>query len=130
MHMTKLVRKSLVYGFIAGTVFFVIAPLGLAIAMIEFLRPILIPGVALFQLFWQNLTGAVGLILGLILNGVVYSLLFMSFSLVAKYVTDRKAKLLTTVLVSLVFLAATGMLDNIVLLLTSPDKSWIFQVGA
>ena len=128
--MTKLVSNSLIYGFIAGTVFFAIAPLGLGVALIEFFRPILMPGVSLFQLFWQNLAGPVGLLLGLILNGVVYSLLFMSFSLVAEYVTDKKARLLTAMLVSLVFLAATGMLGNIYLLLTSPDKSWIFQIGA
>lgn len=130
MHMTKLIRRSLIYGFIAGTVFFAIAPLGLGIAVIEFLRPILIPGVSLFQLFRQNLTGIGTLILGLILNGIIYSLLFLSFSLAREYVTGRKAKLLTSVLVSLAFLTATGMLGKLVLLLTSADKSWIFQIGA
>lgn len=128
--MTRLTINSLAYGFVAGIVFFALAPLGLGIAMIEFLRPLLIPGVALFQLFWRDLTGAAGLILGLVLNGMIYSILFLSFALVRKHITSRNGKLLTVVVVCLVFLAATGMLNNIYLLLTSPDKSWIFQVGA
>lgn len=128
--MTKFYRKPLVYGFVVGVLFFVLAPLGLGIAIIQFLRPILIPGVALFQLFLRDFTGAMGLILGLVLNGVIYSMLLLSFALVRKHIASRNGKFLTTAVVCLVFLAATGMLTNIYLLLTSPDKSWIFQVGA
>ena len=32
--------------------------------------------------------------------------------------------------VSLVFLAITGMLTDLYFLFTSPDKSWIFRIGA
>jgi len=128
--MTKLIIKSLVFGFVIGAIFFGIAPLGLGIAFVEFLRPILIPGIVLFQPFWQSTTGSMRLILGLFLNGIIYTILFLSFSLIRKHVMSRKAKQLTTLLVILSFLAVTGMLTNVYLLLTSPNKSWIFQIGA
>lgn len=128
--MSKLIRQALIYGFVTGTLLFVIAPLGLGIAMIEFLRPILVPGIGLLQLFWQSPAGAVVLVSGLLLNGVIYSMLFLSISLLREQAFSRNTKLLTAVLVTLVFLAATGMLTNIYLLLVSPDKSWIFQIGA
>ena len=122
--------KSVVSGFVLGTVFFAIAPLGLGIGLIEFFRPILIPGVALLQLFRQNATGSMALLLGFLLNGVIYSLLFLSFSVVEKQAMSRKAKQLATLLVVLAFLGTTGMLGNLYLFLTSADKSWILQIGA
>ncbi len=128
--MTKLIIKSLVFGFMMGTLFFGIAPLGLGIAFVEFLRPILIPGVNLFQLFWQSTSGSVSLTLGLFLNGMIYTMLFLSFSLIRKHLTSTKAKHLASLLVALSFLAVTGMLTNTYLFLTSPDKSWIFRIGA
>ena len=128
--MTTLIIKSLVFGFVTGTLFFGIAPLGLGIAFVEFLRPILIPGVNLFQPFWQSTSGSMSLALGLFLNGIIYAMLFLSFSLIRKHVTNKKAKHLASFLLALSFLAVTGMLTNTYLLLTSPDKSWIFRIGA
>jgi len=86
--------------------------------------------VTLLQLFWQNAMGSMALLLGLLLNGVIYSLLFLSFSVVEKQAINRKAKQLAALLLVLAFLGATGMLGNVYLFLTSADKSWILQIGA
>ena len=122
--------KSLVLGFIIGTVFVGIAPLGLGIALVEFLRPILIPGIDLFRLLYPS--GGVSWlwIFGFILNGVIYTALFLSIFAVRKHVVDRKVRLLMILSVSLVFLAITGMLTDLYFLFTAPDKSWIFRIGA
>lgn len=128
--MTKLIIKSLVFGFVIGTIFMGIAPLGLGIAFVEFLRPLLIPGINLLQSFWQSPGGSPALLLGLFLNGIIYAMLFLSFSLSRKQVVSRKAKHLISWLVALLFLAVTGMLTNVVVLLSSENRSWIFQLGA
>jgi len=125
--MTKVIIKSLVLGFIIGTVFLGIAPLGLGVAFVEFLRPILIPGIDLFRSFYQS--GSLPWIFGFILNGLIYTILFLSFSLLKKYVVNRKVKLLTILAAILTFLAITGMLTNLYSFLTSPNKSWIFRIG-
>ncbi len=122
--------KSLVPGFIIGTVFFGIAPLGLGIALVEFLRPILIPGIDLFRLLYPSGGGSLPWILGFILNGLIYTALFLSIFAVRKHVVDRKVRLVMILSVSLVFLAITGMLTDLYFLFTSPDKSWIFRIGA
>ncbi len=122
--------KSLVLGFIIGTLFFGIAPLGLGIALVEFLRPILIPGIELFRPLYPNGSGSWPWIFGFILNGLIYTALFLSIFAVRKHVVDRKVRLLMILSVSLVFLAITGMLTDLYFLFTSPDKSWIFRIGA
>ncbi len=129
--MTKVIIKSLVLGFIIGTVFLGIAPLGLGIAFVEFLRPILIPGIDLFRSFYQSGSGSLPWIFGFgfILNGLIYTILFLSISLLKKYVVNRKVKLLTILAAILTFLAITGMLTNLYSFLTSPNKSWIFRIG-
>ena len=128
--MTKVTIKSLVLGFIIGTVFLGIAPLGLGIAFVEFLRPILIPGIDLFRPLYQNGGGSLPWIFGFILNGLIYTALFLSILVIQKHAVHRKVKFLTIVFVSLVFLAITGMLTNFYLFFTSPNKSWIFRIGA
>ena len=84
--MTKLIIKSIIYGFIVGTAFFAIAPFGLGVYFIEFLKPVLIPGVLLTQLILGNTVGSITLILALFLNGLIYTVLFLSFALTRKYV--------------------------------------------
>ena len=125
--MTKVIIKSLALGFIIDTVFLGIAPLGLGIAFVEFLRPILMPGIDLFRSFYQS--GSLPWIFGFILNGLIYTILFLSISLLKKYVVNRKVKLLTILAAILTFLAITGMLTNLYSFLTSPNKSWIFRIG-
>jgi len=88
--MTKVIIKSLVLGFIIGTVFLGIAPLGLGIAFVEFLRPILVPGIDLFRSLYQSGSGSLPWIFGFILNGLIYTILFLSISLLKKYVVNRK----------------------------------------
>ncbi len=122
--------KSLVLGFIIGTVFFGIAPLGLGIALVEFLRPILIPGIDLFLPLYPSGGGSLPWIFGFILNGLMYTALFLSIFAVRKHVVHRKVRFLMILSVSLVFLAITGMLTDLYFLFTSPDKSWIFRLGA
>ncbi len=128
--MTKVIIRSAVLGFIVGTVFLAIAPLGLGIAFIEFLRPILIPGINLFRSLYLSGTGAWPWVLGLILNGLIYTALFLSIVVIQKRVAPRKVKVLMILFVGLVFLALTGMLTNFYVLFTSPNKSWIFRMRA
>lgn len=128
--MTRVLIKSLVLGFAVGTVFLGIAPLGLGIAFVEFLRPILIPGIDLFRTLYQSESGSLPWIIGLILNGLIYTALFLSILLIQKHVAHRKGKFVMILFVSLVFLAITGMLTNFYLFLTSPNKSWILRIGA
>ena len=130
LYMTKVIIRSSVFGFIIGTVFLAIAPLGLGIAFVEFLRPILIPGIDLFRSLYPRGTGALPWIFGLILNGLIYTALFLSIVVIRKHVVRRKVKFLMILFVSLVFLALTGMLTNFYVLFTSPNKSWIFRIGA
>ncbi len=117
--MTKVITKALVLGFIIGTVFLGIAPLGLGIAFVEFLRPILIPGIDLFRSLYLSGTGAWPWVLGLILNGLIYTALFLSILVIQKHAVHRKVKFLTIVFVSLVFLAITGMLTNFYFLIAN-----------
>ena len=127
--MPKLIIKSLVLGFIVGAVFLGLSPLGLVIAFVEFLRPILIPGIDLFQPLVRNVGGSLSMMLGLILNGLIYSILFLSILAIRKYVVSRKIKFMAILFVILAFLAVTGMLANLYYFITSPNKSWIFMVG-
>ena len=130
--MTKLVIKSLIFGFIVGIIFFAIAPLALGIAFIEFLRPLLVPGVDLFKSFWQT-TGLIPTsqwIFAIALNGFIYSILFFAVLFSNKNILDKKTKFLVIGLIIIIFLAATGMLTNFYSFLTSPNKSWILEIGA
>ncbi len=128
--MTKVIIKSLVLGFIIGTVFLGIAPLGLGIAFVGFLRPILIPGIDLFRPLYQSGSGSLPWIFGFILNGLIYTALFLSILLIQEHVVQRRAKVLMILFVSLIFLAITGMLTNLYLFFTSPNKAWILRIGA
>ncbi len=76
--MRILIIKSTLIGFILGTIFFGIAPLGLGLSVIETLRPVLIPGVTVIQLLGVNTSGSVALISALFLNGLIYSMLVLS----------------------------------------------------
>jgi hypothetical protein len=67
--------KSILSGFAIGTVFFVVAPLGLGIALIESLRTVLIPGVTVMHLLGINTISSLSRLIALCLNGVLYSAL-------------------------------------------------------
>ena len=131
--MAKLVMKSLAFGFLIGTVFLAVAPFGLMIAFVEFLRPILIPGIDLFQPLWQHAGGVLPFpawIYGLILNGLIYSMLCLVFLLTQKYVASKTVKCFLALFVVLLFFTVTGMLANLYWFLISPKKSFIFRIGA
>lgn len=73
--------KSILYGFSLGAILFVIAPLGLGITLIEILKPALVPGVLITQLIFGNSAGVIPVISALALNGLVFTLLFLSYFL-------------------------------------------------
>ncbi len=81
--------------------------LGLGIAFVEFVRPILAPGIDLSRL--------------------LYTALCFSLFSIQKNVGPRKAKWLMLVFISLVFLALTGMLTNLYVFFTAPNKAWILR---
>ncbi len=83
--MKKLIVKSTLIGFIIGSMFFVIAPLGLGLTVIEFLKPVLIPGVTFIQLLGQNTIGVFPLTLALFMNVIIYSILVMCIFLTSMY---------------------------------------------
>lgn len=82
--MRKLIIKSTLIGFTIGSVFFVIAPLGLGISLIESLKPVLVPGVTFIQLLGQNTVGPIPLISALFLNGLIYSILVLGIFVTRK----------------------------------------------
>jgi hypothetical protein len=130
---TKLVLKSLISGLVIGTVFTIVAVFGLVSAFIEFLKPILVPRIEPFTSFFvflKNVSGASSLIIALVRSWLTYTTLILVILLIQKYVEDRKLKFFAILFVILVFLALTGMFTNLYYFLSSPNKSWIFQVGA
>lgn len=91
--MAKLIIRSLVYGFIIGSILFAIAPLGLGIYFIELLKPLLVPGVLLTQFILGNTVGSKPILLALFLNGMIYSIPFLAFSLIQR---ERETKTFNT----------------------------------
>ncbi len=76
--MKNIYIRSLLCGFALGTVLFTIAPLGLAIGFVELLRPVLVPGIMLAQLLLGNGFGVLTIFLSVVLNGLVFSLVFLA----------------------------------------------------
>ncbi len=89
--MYKLAEKSLLIGFIVGTVFLGIAPLGLGIRFVEILKPILAPGIVLFHPLWENTSGSLRWMFALVLNGLVYSAFFFAVLSVKEYIKNRNS---------------------------------------
>ncbi|MDC3196639.1 hypothetical protein OAU36_02785 [Gammaproteobacteria bacterium] len=74
--MNRIMFKALAYGITLGTIFFVIAPLGLGISLIESLKPVLVPSFFLAQGILGNTTGIGSIVFALLLNVTVYTILF------------------------------------------------------
>ena len=91
--MNILVKKCLTLGFVVCPVFLAIAPLGLGIAFIEFLKPVLDPGVRLLRLLWENTPDPLYWILALVLNGLVYSAFFYAVMFVKRYMKNGSGNL-------------------------------------
>lgn len=79
--MRKLIIKSAVIGCAIGTAFFVIAPLGLGLPIIESLKPVLTPGVTFMHLLGQSTLDSASIIISLFLNGLIYSILVLGLFL-------------------------------------------------
>ncbi len=122
------------FGFLTGAGFVFVATLGLVIAFIEFLRPVLIPGIDLLvRLLPQEVIQAFPVspfIPGIILNGLIYAGLFLAISLAKESISNRTFRVSAIALLILGFLALTGMIADFLVFLGSPDKSWIFEIGA
>ncbi|PCJ27098.1 MAG: hypothetical protein COA96_04065 [SAR86 cluster bacterium] len=88
--MLKLVFKSAITGFIVGSVFMALAPLGLGISFVEYLEPVLIPGVSLLHLAGKTTVDSLFLMLGLFLNGLIYTGLTLCFLLTRKYLEKKE----------------------------------------
>lgn len=79
--MRKLIIKSALIGCAIGTAFFVIAPFGLGLPLIESLKPVLTPGVTFMHLLGQNTLNAASQITSFFLNGLIYSILVLGIFL-------------------------------------------------
>lgn len=74
--MNRIMFKALAYGFTSGTIFFVLAPLGLGISLIESLKPVLVPSVFLAQGILGNTTGIGSIVIALLLNVTAYTIFY------------------------------------------------------
>ena len=74
--MNRIMFKALAYGFTLGTIFFVIAPLGLGISLIESLKPVLVPSVFLAQGILGSTTGIGSIVIALLLNVTAYTIFY------------------------------------------------------
>jgi hypothetical protein len=73
--MKNIILKATLYGFVTGIILFVIAPLGLSIPLIENLKPLLAPGALLTRALLASTSGALPIVIALILNCLVYALI-------------------------------------------------------
>ncbi|MDA1371663.1 MAG: hypothetical protein O2971_13010 [Proteobacteria bacterium] len=123
--------RPLLIGFGAGILLFAVSLLGLAVAMVEFLRPVLIPGINLVRVFAVNPTSTtLPILAGIVLNGVIFALFFTSFSLISQHFTSPGKKRVAIIVLVLSFLLVTGMANELYGFWNSSNKSWIWQLGA
>ena len=79
--MNRVYLKSIAFGFVSGTILFAIAPLGLGIPIIEILKPVLAPGALITQLILRNSVGITPIIIAVMINGVLFTILFLAYFL-------------------------------------------------
>lgn len=79
--LNKMYLKSVLWGFALGSIFFVIAPLGLGLHIIEILKPALVPGLLITQLLTGSTGGAIFIIVALALNGLIFTIPFLAYFL-------------------------------------------------
>jgi hypothetical protein len=89
MNFKTLITKSIITGFILGTIFFVIAPFGLGIYLIEIMKPVLTPGVSLIQLLGQTIVNPAYLFFSLFFNGLIYSILVLIILMTHSHINSR-----------------------------------------
>jgi hypothetical protein len=89
--MKKIIIKAIIFGFLTGILFLLVAPLGLGIYFIEILKPILIPGINLFRPVFDNTSGYLRWVVAFILNGLVYTIFFLIVSLIKTYLVNNKS---------------------------------------
>ena len=120
--------KPAVYGFLTGALLVFVAAFGLVIGFFEFLRPALSPGTELLRGTAESIPAP--LVFGILLNGFVYALLFSLIASTRQFFESTTMRVMAITLIIFAFLALTGMIGDLLLLLASPDTSWIFNVGA
>jgi hypothetical protein len=64
-----------------------------------------------------------------LLNGIIFAILFSVFSLASSR-TSGVPRIALVTLIVLGFLFVTGMIGDALALMTSSNTSWIFNVGA
>ena len=89
--MTRLILRSLLIGFIIGTIFLGIAPMGLGSVFVARLRPVLVPGRYLFPRSLVNTLGSLWWVPLIILNGLVYTVFVFVILFAYRMVVGRKA---------------------------------------
>ncbi|MCF7980778.1 MAG: hypothetical protein K9K86_02265 [Pseudomonadales bacterium] len=77
--MKRIILKSLICGFVVGTILFAIAPLGLGISLIEILKPVMVPGIVVTQLILGDSVGVLPIAIALLINGVIFTIPFAAF---------------------------------------------------
>lgn len=77
--MKRIILKSLICGFVVGTILFAIAPLGLGISLIEILKPVMVPGILVTQLILGDSVGVIPIAIALLINGVIFTIPFAAF---------------------------------------------------
>ena len=82
--MKRICLKSIICGFVLGSILFAIAPLGLGISLIEFLKPVLAPGTLITPLIFGNSAGAITIVVALTINGVMFTIPFLCYFLTRK----------------------------------------------
>ena len=82
--MNRIYLKSIAFGFVLGTILFSIAPLGLGIPIIEILKPVLAPGALITRLFLRNSVGTIPITIALMINGVLFTIPFLTYFLTRK----------------------------------------------
>jgi hypothetical protein len=108
--------KAAILGFFTGVVLVPVAVLGLVVGLIEFLRPVLLPGVDALRTLPQGVLQSFTLPLlavGVVLNGIIYGALLFGISLAHRNIAHKGIKVAIIAGVIMVFLAATGMIANL-----------------
>ena len=84
--MKRIYVRSILGGYLLGTIFFAVAPLGLGISLIELLKPVLAPGALVTRQVMGSSTGIIPILVALAINGAIFTLLFFFYFLKTKKV--------------------------------------------
>ena len=87
--------NSLLYGFFTGVALVFVSFFGLIVALIEFLRPALIPGIDFLRAATSGAVSSDFTVLitaGALLNGIIYAVLFLAISFAWHHLKDWRIR--------------------------------------